>query len=113
MKLYYLQCQRVGANFSIKRRCGYCTSQLALLLVVLAALFIDSSMILINMILILVISGVDELRQIIGTELIDNLQHSSDGQALRACFHALMTCEPSVIKKQLDSLISRLQIASR
>jgi hypothetical protein len=59
-----------------------------------------------------VISGVSELREIIGVELIDKLQQSSDEEALSACFHALMTCEPSLIKKQLDSLISRLQIAS-
>ena len=59
------------------------------------------------------ISGVDELRHIVGEELTSKLVEScgddSDQLAMRDCFTALMTCPNDVVQRQLKALLERLQ----
>jgi len=58
------------------------------------------------------VTGVVELREIIGTDQIERLQKESHVDALKECFSALMSCEPAKVETQLKSLINRLQHSS-
>ena len=59
------------------------------------------------------VSGVVELRDIVGEELVSKLVESSgdesDQLAVRSCFTALMTCPDDVVQRKLKALLERLQ----